>query len=111
MHAAIDVPRDEPGGFEHAQMARDRGRRHAVQSRQLTDERGALGEPLEHVAPHRVGQGGEDVVEWVASIVNHVVNSSRRAKPAQARSSAAPGSPRQPPAGWRGGARRGMLAA
>jgi hypothetical protein len=61
--AAIDVARHEPGGLEHAQMTRDRGRRDAVRARQFTHQRGALGEPLEHVPPHRVRQCGEDVVE------------------------------------------------
>ncbi len=65
MHAAIDVAHDQPGGLEHAQMARDRGCRDAMRARQLTDGRRALGEPFEHVPPHGVRQCGEDVVERV----------------------------------------------
>jgi hypothetical protein len=79
VHAAIDAARHEPGGLEHAQVPRDRGRRDAMRPRQFTHERGALSEPLEHVPPHRVRQCGEDVVQWVVLIVNHIVNDIPRA--------------------------------
>jgi len=66
VHAAIDVAHDQPGGFEYAQMARDRRGRDAMRAGQLAHGRGALGEPFEHVPPHRMRQCGEDVVERVA---------------------------------------------
>lgn len=74
MHAAVALARDQPGGFEHAQVPADGRRRHAERLAQFTDAGGTAGELFEHAPPRRMSQRTEDGVEWIALSINHVVN-------------------------------------
>ncbi|HUK61891.1 MAG TPA: hypothetical protein VLV15_01120, partial [Dongiaceae bacterium] len=47
---------DQPRLFEHAHVPRDRRRRHVERQAQLADAGGTARQPLDHVAPGRVGE-------------------------------------------------------
>lgn len=74
MHAAVALARDQPGGFEHAQVPADGRRRHAERLAQFTDAGGTAGELFEHAPPRRMSQRAEHGIERVVATINHVVN-------------------------------------
>jgi hypothetical protein len=59
----IALAHDEPGAFEHVDVARHRGQREIEGRGQLADGRVTLGEPREDGAARGVGEGREHGIE------------------------------------------------
>jgi hypothetical protein len=62
-HTAFLRTRDEPRFLQHAQVLHEPGQRHAVRFRQLRHGRAALLQAPQDVAPRRIRQGPEHLVE------------------------------------------------
>ena len=72
MDAAVALPDEKTGVFEHAHVLRDRRQRHLERLGELADRAFAAGELRQHRAARGIGQRGEGRVERV--IVNQQVN-------------------------------------
>ena len=74
MDSAVFLPRDEAGGFQHAQVFRYGGERHFVGRGEVADRCCTLAcEARENSAARGVGERSEGGIEHVSSIVNHMV--------------------------------------
>jgi hypothetical protein len=70
---AVDFALKESGGFEDAEVFRDRRERHGKGRGQSLDGGFALGEAREDGAAGGIGEGAESSVQPRGGIVNHTV--------------------------------------
>lgn len=73
MHAAVFVPRYEPGVSKHAQMLRYGGQRHVVRRSQIANGSFAGREPRQYATASGVGKRGERGIQLAFIIFNHMV--------------------------------------
>jgi len=63
MDATVDRPVDQPGVFQHSDVAGDCGERHIEGRRQIGHLRGRLGQSRQQGAPRAIGEGVKDPIE------------------------------------------------
>ena len=73
VHAAVNFAPEQAGGFENAQVFRDRRERHGKRRGQSLDGGFTLGKARQDGAAGGVGEGAESSIELRRRIVNHTV--------------------------------------
>jgi hypothetical protein len=76
-HAADLLGPDEPARLQHLQVLEHSGQRHGERLRELRHRGRSAREPLDHLAPARVGERTEHAIEGGA-LVRHVLKYCRR---------------------------------